>query len=142
MIQKESEENIMMLENVLETKNLKVKEIENYIESMEKEKVCKQFCGKCENILKVNDVSSIHERIHITEDVPSTLKCGSCEYECYINVHVKTKHTFSLNLKCEDCELTFNNEVELQTHMCRITVLNPTSGDYYKTNWILSKCCT
>ena len=30
---------------------------------------------------------------------------------------------------------------EITTHMCRITIINPTYGDYYTKNWIVSKSC-
>ena len=33
-------------------------------------------------------------------------------------------------------------EEKLQTHMCRLTVTNPTCGDYYTKNWILVNGCT
>ena len=68
---------------------------------------------------------------HPDETLPSTSKCGSCDFESddeeNLNVHVKSKHEFS----CEICELTFKYEEKLKTHMCRLTVANPTCGDYY-----------
>ena len=53
-------------------------------------------------------------------------------------MHVKSKHEFS----CEICELTFKYEEKLQTHMCRLTLTNPTCGDYYPNHWILVNGCT
>ena len=82
------------------------------------------------------------DKTHQDETVPSTSKCGSCDFESddekNINMHVKSKHEFS----CEICELTFQSEEKLKTHMCRLIVTNPTCGDYYTKNWILVNGCT
>ena len=134
-MQKQSEETILMLENVVETERLKVKQLENDI-------TCKRSCEKCENTSVVNFEENIQKnKLHGTEDAPSTSKCGSCDYESDnendVNKHFKIKHAFV----CDVCELIFKNEVKLNTHVCRITVANPTYGDYYIKNWIISKSC-
>ena len=38
--------------------------------------------------------------------------------------------------------MTFQYKEKLKTHMCRLTVANPTCGDYYTKNWILVNGCT
>ena len=131
LIQKQSEETILMLENVVETEKLKVNEI-----------LCYKSCDKCEKSSEVNCETNIQkEKFHGTEDAPSTSKCGSCDYqsddENDMNTHVKIKHAFN----CEVCKLIFKNEVKLQTHVCRITITNPTYGEFYTKNWIVSKSC-
>ena len=69
------------------------------------------------------------EQLHRPQNVPYTLKRRSCDLEsenhCNVNSHVKRNHSFG----CKVCDLIFKNEVKLQTHMFRITDLNPTYVD-------------
>ena len=81
-----------MLENVLETEMLKVKQLENDI-------ICKRSCYKCENTSEANFELNIQkEKLHGTGDAPTTSKCGACEYESDdendLNKHVKINHGF------------------------------------------------
>ena len=81
------------------------------------------------------------ENLHGTGDAPTTSKCGSCEYESDdendLYKHVKSNHGFV----CKVCNLIYKNEVKFQTHVCRVTIINPTYGDYYTKNWIVSRSC-
>ena len=38
--------------------------------------------------------------------------------------------------------MEFKDKVKMKSHMCRIHIDNPTCGDYYLKNWILSEGCT
>ena len=132
LIKTQLEENILMLENVVETERGKVKELEKNI---------LQACDKCENVGEFNSELCLQkEKLHT--DVPSTSKCGSCEFESPnandMNTHSQIKHEFA----CEDCEIIFKNKVKLETHMCRIIIKNPMYGDYYTKNWVIAKNCT
>ena len=137
--QKQSEEDYLMLENVVANKSKKVSELETLVDTLSVNKPCE----KCDDSPGTRDCLNEHDdKTHQDESVPSTSKCGSCDFESDdeedLHVHVKSKHNFS----CEICELTFQYEKKLRTHMCRLTVTNPTCGDYYTKNWILVNGCT
>ena len=122
-----------MLENVVETERGKVKELEKDIQN-------KRTCEKCENVPKCIAEFNF-PKAELPKDVPSTSKCGSCDFESEnandVNTHSNIKHAFV----CEECDVIFKNKVKLQTHMCRIIVRNPTWGDYYMKNWVIAKTC-
>ena len=87
---KESEENFMMLENVVNSKEKEISELES--------KVTNISCDNCKiNFGTTKDVADHN-------DIPSTSKCGSCGYESenVINMHIKSEH----DLLCKVCDLT------------------------------------
>ena len=125
---KESEENCMMLENVVNSKEKQISELES--------KVTKISCENCErNFGTTKDLTD-------PNDIPSTSKCGLCEYESEnendMNIHVKTEH----DLLCKVCDLTFETVRKLNMHMCRVNVLNPEYGEFYTKNWMVYDDCT
>ena len=125
---KESEENNMMLENVVNNKEKEISELES--------RVTKISCDNCEsNFGTTKDLTD-------PNDIPSTSKCVSCEYksenENDINIHVKTEH----DLLCKVCDLTFETVRKLNMHMCRVNVLNPEYGEFYTKNWMVYDDCT
>ena len=133
---KQSEEDNLMLENRLESKCIKVSELEDLVSK-------KSYCEKCENICVANEyLNSQNEDMHVEESVPTTSKCGSCEYESEdeidMNEHIKSKHV----IKCKICDLEFESEMKMKKHMCRVHVSNPTCGDFYTKNWIIANGCT
>ena len=80
--------------------------------------------------------------MHVDVDNPSTSKCGSSDYKSDNmndrNICVKSKPIFS----CEVCDLTFNSESKLKSHVCQIIVINPAYGDYYTKDLIINIGCT
>ena len=128
-----------MLQNVVETKSKEV----SYLETKMKDLNLNKACEKCENVRETTSDFSDHKgKFHGEEDVPSTSKCGSCDFESVskndIDLHMKTNH----ELKCELCELSFKSDKDLQAHYCRVQISNPTCGDYYTKDWILVNGCT
>jgi hypothetical protein len=107
---KESEEDNLMLQNVVATKSKKVSDLEATVKDLSRNK----YCDKCEDTLgrkyslnEHDDNKHDEETMPTTsKSVPSTSKCGSCDFESddaeNLNVHVKSKHEFS----CDICELT------------------------------------
>ena len=93
-----------MLQNVVANKSTKVSELETLVKTL----TSYNPCDKCGNSPGTRDCLNEHEdKTHQDETVPSTSKCGSCDFESddekNINMHVKSKHEFS----CEICELNF-----------------------------------
>ena len=139
----ESEENVIMLENVVETKHLRIQDLEIFVEQIKKDPISKIKCDECEQTLKEDDNVNVHNtKMHATEDVPSTSKCGSCDYESEtesnIQMHIESKH----EIICIACGSAFQKEERFKTHTCRITVINPSCGDFYTKNWLVNKSCT
>ena len=103
------------------------------------EQLCDQ-CGKC---LKTESLLGEHlMENHEDENIPTTSKCKSCDYESddedEMNRHVNVKH----KLCCDLCNLDFESDRKLKNHTCKILVSNPSCGDSYTKNWILSHGCT
>ena len=116
--QKESEENTMMLENVVESKIIEISDLKKSLKIIKKD---------------TNDEDDCQ---------PSTSKCGKCEYESDgendLLMHIKSNH----DITCDVCALTFQSETKLKIHMCRMHVKNPTCGDHYTRSSIVVDCCT
>ena len=91
--QKESEENTMMLENVVESKIIEISDLKKSLKIIKKD---------------TNDEDDCQ---------PSTSKCGKCEYESDgendLLMHIKSNH----DITCDVCALTFQSEAKLKTHV-------------------------
>ena len=96
---------------------IKVLELEN--------KVKKLSCDQCEHVFETKD------NLDNPNDIPTTSKCGSCDFESDdekdVKIHTKTTH----DLVCKICELTFESEKKFKMHTCRVHIVNPEYGDYY-----------
>ena len=83
--EKESEENILMLENVVKSKNMEIDDLKHLAKTKE-------------------------NMIDDDECQPSTSKCGKCQYESVdendLLMHIKSNHEF----KCDVCELIFQSD--------------------------------
>ena len=77
---KQSEKDRLMLENVVETKGLKVLELENNVKKIS--------CDQCKYVFETKD------NFNNLNDVPTTSKCGSCDFESDderdVKIHTKT----------------------------------------------------
>ena len=107
-----------MLENVVKSKNMEIDDLKHLAKETKENMIDDDECQ------------------------PSTSKCGKCQYESDdesdLLMHIKSNHEY----KCDVCELTFQSDTKLKTHMCRVHVKNPTCGDHYTRNYIVWKCCT
>ena len=166
-VNNETEEDILMLENKLASRDEQVYKLREEIKTME-DTVPTSFsilCDKCENVASTE--ISLKEVDNSDDNVPSTSKCGKCEFdsgdEGDLNQHIESVHVISCDLcdfktdrdteaekhklsnhsfLCKNCNLTFNSENKLSEHMCRIPILNPTSGDSYMKNYTIFEGCT
>ena len=136
----EASDNIIMLENTLVNKR---SEIERLREKLEQISECCEVCGDAS---KSRTKLDLHSPDHIDESVPSTSKCGMCDFESDDDSdmlsHKTSDHTNLANFNCINCKNEFQSKRKLQDHMCRIVVLNPTCGDSYTKNWIIFDTCT
>ena len=68
-------------------------------------------------------------------------RCEDCEFnaesESDLKIHMREKH----EIECNTCNEKFAGLRKLKNHMCRIHVVNPSSGDYYMKNWYLNNDC-
>ena len=76
------EENIMMLENVLETRDLKIHELEEEIQKHEETSYINFVNEMCKNgINPPKELKDPPSSLTSDENLPSTSKCGTKEYE-------------------------------------------------------------
>ena len=136
----EASDNMIILESTLENKRL---EIERLREKLEHKS---ESCAVCGDASKSSTKLDLHSPDHIDESVPSTSKCGMCDFESDDDsdmlTHKTSDHTNPVNINCNNCKKEFISERKLQDHMCRIDVLNPICGDSYLKNWIIFDACT
>ena len=126
--QTELEETIIMLENVVETRDQKIYTLKEELNSME-ETLPASFtpnCERCENAADLNKDSKIHDTIvHTDDNLPSTSKCGTCEYESDdetdLKMHMKSEHEPHW-YKCDTCDLAFKTKLKLKDHICRVEI--------------------
>ena len=79
---------------------------------------------------------------HSDESLPTTSKCGTCDFVSDDETDINLHRIFHNNLTCDTCNLAFESERKLSNHMCRINITNPACGDSYMKNWIISNGCT
>ena len=120
-ITKDLQENNMMLENVIESSNIKINSLEERVKEYEdnirvpETASCKKcaFESKKENNLQ--EQTSNQLRMDADESEPSTSKCGQCDYESdsEMKIHIQSKHA----LLCEECSFNSDNTNEMKNHM-------------------------
>ena len=94
-----------------------------------------------------SDKNTILENENTDTNVPSTSKCGKCDYESDTEVdlkaHIESDHEDEIlcNFECETCDLVCKTGEKLKKHLCRIEVKNPTFGDFYISNWVVTNRC-
>ena len=115
-IQIDLEENVTMLENVVETRDLKIYSLEKKMRISEEETQC-FTCKMCDvNIRKKSDLKK-HIDECSDENLPSTSKCGTCDYQSDddddMRVHMKSKH----DVLCKLCKYVCANEEDLKEHV-------------------------
>ena len=170
-ITKDLEENNMMLENVIESSNIKINSLEERVKEYEdnirvpETTPCKKcdFDSKKENNLQEQTSNQLMDA---DESEPSTSKCGQCDYESdsesEMKMHMHSKHALlceecSFNsdntnemknhmkkmhsTKCKFCNETFVGERKLKKHLCRLYIINPSFEDYYMKNWFVRDDC-
>ena len=99
-------------------------------------------------------------------DLPSTSKCGKCDYgcdtECDLNRHEETIYEFSCDLcefhsnvqseidhhnlskhefPCSECDNTYRTPNKLEMHTCKLEVINPEYGSLYTKAWLDGNGC-
>ena len=105
----EMETQIMMLENVVESRDLKIHSLEEELKNVNDEVSTSltPLCEQCAKLIKSDSVSQKHDGSDHEEEensIPTTSKCGKCEYEsddeCEMKKHLKSIHDF----KCGECD--------------------------------------
>ena len=159
------QENIAMLENNLETKELKILDLQK--ELIMKQEVNSSTCVTCEKTATTKKDLEYHERNeHSDEYAPTTSKCGTCDYqsdkESDLEVHMKThmkhccefcgfeaelrsdllKHkSFEHNFNCSECYETFASKDKLNKHICKHEIGNPSFEQFYTRSWMDANNC-
>ena len=163
------EETVIMLENTLELRDQKIYDLKEEIKQMEETSITKT-CENCEKLSEQQIDVETHTNIsHSEEDMPSTSKCRTCEYtsddEQDLKVHIQTKHDLFNNtenysrcptssvyekvdkfeaeqIKCKKCDLTLKTEDKVKTHVCKVSIRNPSSGPLYMKGLYDRNGCT
>ena len=106
---KELTENVMILENTVESRNSEIIYLKEEIESDER-------VNKSEKV-KSDDKNKSEKDKQTDEDIPSTSKCGKCDYEseeeCEMKKHLESKHDSMDN----NCDLACSNKLVLERHV-------------------------
>ena len=102
-------------------------------------------CEECD--LDVDNEQGMKMHMRKTHDIENktctknSTKCDDCEFnavcESDLKIHMREKH----EIECNACNEKFAGLRKLKNHMCRIHVVNPSSGDYYMKNWYLNNDC-
>ena len=170
IVNTELEENILMFENKLATKDQKVYDLKEELRALEDATpiAFSALCDKCEYVANPEKSFIVDDKTeHSDENLPSTSSCGKCDYtsddEEVLNQHIQSVHVILCDLcdfetdsnakldehklsvhtfPCKNCNLNFKSERKLSEHMCRIHILNPVCGDLYMKNYIIFEECT
>ena len=119
------ETNIIMLENVVKTQELKIlnlkQEVEDRLELEENVSLLENTIkGRDQEVYDLKqELKKIEEAESVNftdENQPSTSKCGTCEYESDdendLRMHIKAKHKF----QCDLCSYVSEKEEDLKSH--------------------------
>jgi uncharacterized protein (UPF0335 family) len=149
-----------ILESTIKNKDHELDKIKKELESLQGSEEIYRFkynCDLCSFMCNLepnfgkhmkeeheNNLNSNDEENQNDEDVPSTSKCGQCDYESEgesdLEKHVEVSH--AQIIECKICNLVCKSEEKLENHMCRVTIRNPSFCDFYTNNWIVTNRCT
>ena len=127
----------------------------------------KSLCETCAKPLEPQkDLESHEQKMHDDENMPSSSKCGKCDYESEddsdLNTHMKSDHgircdlcsyveeneldleghnLFEHNFPCPNCLNIFRTPDKLDRHICKLQVLNPTFESFYSKDWLDGNGC-
>ena len=137
----EASENILILEATLENKEFENNSLRNkLISETERSNTCENSDART----KTKTESEVHISHNTDDSVPSTSKCGECDYESDDEIdmkfHAKSKHNG--DFKCTVCDIDLKSGSRLKTHMCRVPILNPSYGSLYLRSWYDANGCT
>ena len=166
----ELEANILMLENVVESRNERIYTLEEEFKQMEETYSTSIIpnCESCEDVADTQSFVNKHDTSnHSDENLPSTSKCGVCDYssdnEKDVNQHMKRVHEFCCNIcsfeanteweienheivqhnyNCLECNETFRTADKLEIHICKHEVINPSYSSYYMRGWVDINGCS
>jgi hypothetical protein len=150
---KDLEAKEMMHENVIQSRNFEVQRLNKELNTLKA--TTSVLSEKCENEHKkerdrwselnvqsdnlASLISTFNGSLNPIRQVQ--LKCEECEFEVNnehdLKMHVKANHM----VECENCNEKFAGINKLNSHMCRIHVINPSFGDYYMKNWFVKNEC-
>ena len=113
---KEATDNALIYEHTLKNKELEINLLNSKLSSVSN-------CENCEkNASVVKDIKAHMDPNHSEEDVPSTSKCGTCEYESDDEKDMR-KYIFATHVdvpsifNCGTCTYTSDCEIDLQIHI-------------------------
>ena len=160
---KESSDTIAILESTLMNEKIECESVKDKLNSF------RYSCENCEKTVVPTANLDNHSLEHIDESMPSTSKCGTCDYksddETDLHIHMTSNHLITkikcdfceleekteeeLNaqklsvhgIKCEHCGETYIGEKKFKTHTCRKHVPNPDYMDLYMKNWFVRNAC-
>ena len=170
--QKDLEENILILEHVVESKDQQIYNLEQEIKGMEETDDLKVLTEKDPKKKESNE-TRINFSI-LDEDLPSTSKCGTCDFtsndqnnleehreqhsiDSEVFEFICSRCDYETNDKedlskhyevqhsifsCKVCHMTIRAEAKLQTHLCRVLVKNPTHQSLYSKSWYDANGCS
>ena len=136
-LMKDFEEQILMLENKIESRDLEITELKTNVLTVVPCEKCKDTVEKetdFETHLKsLNRTTKLSlDSLASTSLVKDSAECEKCE-ECDfvaktkdgMKIHRNIEHKF----KCEHCDVTFAGSAKFKKHVCRIHVRNPSFVD-------------
>ena len=163
---KELEENVMMLENGVKNRDIKIISLTEELKSFEASKSTNNLTNHCKQCGSDSDEDTDRENKESSEVSTSRIKeCDQCEYKADVNsmdMHVIEMHEFSCELcdyktktedgltdhtkdyhevACEQCGERFIGLGKLRRHFCRKHVSNPEYLDMYVKNWFRPGDC-
>ena len=165
-VTKEFEDNIVILEHTVESRDEQILALEEELKELKVE-ITPVNCENCEkNVKSENDNHKDNEHADNADDIPSTSKCGKCNYESddelNMETHVKTNHKlkcdlcdfvaetkdkldthelFEHNFPCPNCLNIFRTPNKYKVHICKLEVVNPSHQNLYTKNWIDGNGC-
>ena len=128
---KELEENVMMLENVVETRDLEIYRLKEDIESFEASSSVYNSanCEQCENGIEREKSAKKHlENNHLQAqegEIASTsnrnkFKCDECDFLGDSTNGMKMHMTEAHEMECDICNQSFRSEDKLEYHICKL----------------------
>ena len=154
---KEATDTVVILENTLENKVSEIESLQIKLKTRE----------KCETNEEVEKEMQKHDsEEHLEESLPSTSKCGTCNYDSAdendLKIHMKSNHVimcdlcsfeaknksdiedhdlFEHNFPCPNCLNIFRTPDKHETHICKLEIINPTFETLYMRNWLDGNGC-
>ena len=136
---KDLEEKLLMLENVIESRDSEISKLKSNSNSVEQSELL-------DKVVQSKESEYIHSVMETVRSFYSGAekklnKCEECEFDTNTSEDLKRHMEKHHQSECKDCKERFIGNQKLKNHMCRVHIHNPSYREFYVKSWFVKNEC-